>query len=360
MNLPTVDQAAIDQAVAVLRRGGLVAMPTETVYGLAADACNETAVRSIFAAKGRPTDHPLIVHLACTDDPAGALEHWGQHISDATRALVRAFWPGPLTVVVERSARVLDLVTGGQSTVALRCPSHPWAQALLTRFAEQSGGHALAAPSANRFGALSPTTAAHVWADLGQKPSGRVDLILDAGPCAVGIESTIVDCSCDPPRLLRPGMITEDQLTAVLGRAVLPADAHSPRVSGALPAHYAPHTPLELVDADRFSQRLSELGAQRVAVLAPSSVYLSTAPHWVMARVAPDNAEAYAHQLYALLHELDTSGAQRLLVVRPPQGASWAGLMDRLQRAAAGHQKAAGTSAAEGPPALHPYANHKK
>ncbi len=332
-----VDPALIARAVDVLAHGGLVALPTETVYGLAADAHNEAAVRAIFAAKGRPADHPLIVHVAQTADPAAALEPWSHALTDAARLLARTFWPGPLTLVVERSALALDVVTGSQNTVGLRCPAHPWAQALLQAYAARTG-HALAAPSANSFGRISPTTAAHVRADLGEKPQGKVDLILDGGPCPVGIESTIVDCSGGGgggggPRLLRPGSITAAQLEAVLGCPVLPGDAHAPRVSGRLPAHYAPRTPLELIDATQLPARLAALGAPRVAVLAPSCVPVSAAlSHWV----APDSAADYSRMLYAALHALDAVGAQRLLIARPPTGPQWDAIHDRLQRAAAG------------------------
>ncbi len=335
MNRAAVDPALINRAVDVLADGGLVALPTETVYGLAADAHNEAAVRAIFAAKGRPADHPLIVHVAQTADPASALEPWSHALTDAARMLARAFWPGPLTLVVQRSALALDVVTGGQNTVGLRCPAHPWAQAVLQAYAARTG-HALAAPSANSFGRISPTTAAHVRADLGEKPQGKVDLILDGGPCPVGIESTIVDCSgvfSPAPRLLRPGSITPAQLKAVLGCPVLPAEAHAPRTSGRLPAHYAPRTPLELVDAAQLPARLAALGALRVAVLAPSSVPV---PAVHTHRVAPDTVAEYGRLLYATLHDLDAAGAQRLLIARPPSGPQWDAVHDRLQRAAAG------------------------
>ncbi len=215
----------------MLKRGGLVALPTETVYGLAADATNDAAVRSIFAAKGRPADHPVIVHLTGAD----AIDEWSSAAPPAARVLAQAFWPGPLTLVLKRSARVSDVITGGQDTVGLRAPGHPWAQAVLQAF-----GRAVAAPSANRFGRVSPTTADHVRADLGIKPDGAVDLILDGGPCPVGIESTIVDLSGAHPRLLRQGSILRSDLARVLGVAVEASDAGAPRVSGSLERHYAP------------------------------------------------------------------------------------------------------------------------
>ena len=209
MNAPPIDTAAIKRAAEVLRRGGIVALPTETVYGLAADAENEDAVRQLFAAKGRPADHPVIVHVSGAD----AFNDWAIEVPDAAHVLARAFWPGPLTLVLKRSARARDIVTGGQDTVGLRAPAHPWMRAVLHAF-----GGALAAPSANSFGRVSPTTAQHVIDDLGVKPRGKVDLVVDGGACPVGIESTIVDVCSDPPTLLRPGAITRDRLQHAIGR----------------------------------------------------------------------------------------------------------------------------------------------
>jgi L-threonylcarbamoyladenylate synthase len=243
---PPVDPAAISRAVGVLWKGGLVAVPTETVYGLAADAENEAAVRSLFAAKGRPADHPVIVHVA----NARAIDDWARDVPPAARELASSFWPGPLTLVLKRSPRALDVVTGGQDTVGLRCPAHPWAHALLQAF-----GGALAAPSANSFGRISPTTAAHVRADLGEKPAGRVDLILDGGPCPVGIESTIVDLSGPVPTLLRPGSITREAIEQVLGTSLAEAGLDAPRASGRLEKHYAPRTRLELVTVSAVASR---------------------------------------------------------------------------------------------------------
>lgn len=327
---PPVDAAQIARAVDVLERGGLVAIPTETVYGLAADAQNETAVRAIFAAKGRPADHPLIVHVAGRD----AVDAWARDVPSAARALIDAFWPGPLTLVVARGPRALDVVTGGQDTVGLRCPSHPWAHALLAAFARNDPGRALAAPSANSFGRISPTTAAHVRADLGEKPQGRVDLILDGGPCPVGIESTIVDVSGGAPRLLRPGFVTRDQLEAVLGTPVADAGADAPRASGRLERHYAPATPLELVDATRLPARVNELRGVKLAILAPAQALLDRPVHIVERLISPATPDEYGRKLYALLRALDAAGAQRILVVRPPAGVAWEAIHDRLRRAA--------------------------
>ena len=220
----------IREAVAVLARGGLVAFPTETVYGLGADASNETAVRRIFSVKGRPADHPLIVHLARVEQ----LADWAQRVPEAAWRLAEAFWPGPLTLVLPRAPRVLDVVTGGQESVGIRVPSHPVAQALLQAF-----GGGIAGPSANRFGRVSPTTAEHVRAELGSE----VDLVLEGGQSEVGIESTIVDLSSDRPALLRPGIIGAERIAAVLGNALHAPDRTSPRASGMLASHYAPRTP---------------------------------------------------------------------------------------------------------------------
>ena len=255
-----VDPVAIGRAVDALKRGGLVAVPTETVYGLAADADNEAAVRAIFAAKGRPADHPVIVHVAGRQ----AIADWASAPPAAADVLTAAFWPGPLTLVLKRGARALDVITGGQDTVGLRSPAHPWAQALLHAF-----GGALAAPSANRFGRISPTTAADVIAELGVKPAGLVDVVLDGGPCPVGIESTIVDLSGAHPRLLRPGAIARSEIEQVLGMRLAAADAASPRASGRLETHYAPHTPLELVAASELAARVAACRPAIVAALAP-------------------------------------------------------------------------------------------
>ncbi|MGB5206509.1 MAG: L-threonylcarbamoyladenylate synthase, partial [Azonexus sp.] len=242
------------RAVELLRAGELVAFPTETVYGLGADASSPAAVAKIFAAKGRPADHPLIVHLAGHD----AVDHWAEEVPAVAWELMETFWPGPLTLILKKQAWVPSTVTGGQDTVGLRVPGHPVALELLRRFAAVAGEHAgIAAPSANRFGRISPTTAAHVQEELGD----RVSLILDGGPCAVGIESTIVDCSRGEPVVLRPGHISPAHLEAVFGRvlAIRTAD-EAPRVSGSLAAHYAPQTPMRLIASERL---LDFLNAQR-------------------------------------------------------------------------------------------------
>jgi L-threonylcarbamoyladenylate synthase len=321
-----VDPAAIARAVDALKRGGLVAVPTETVYGLAADADNDAAVRAVFAAKGRPADHPVIVHVA----DRHAIPDWAIALPPAADALTAAFWPGPLTLVLKRGARARDVITGGQDTVGLRSPSHPWAQALLHEF-----GGGLAAPSANRFGHISPTTAAHVIADLGVKPAGLVDVVLDGGPCPVGIESTIVDLSSARPRLLRPGAITRREIERVLGVRLEAADAVSPRASGTLETHYAPRTPLELVAATELAARVTACRPVAVAALAPVWA-VGREPNLRLHLIAAESPEEYARLLYAQLRRLDASGAERLLVTRPPDTPEWEAVHDRLARASAG------------------------
>ncbi|MGB8300789.1 MAG: L-threonylcarbamoyladenylate synthase, partial [Azonexus sp.] len=287
------------RAVELLRAGELVAFPTETVYGLGADASSPAAVAKIFAAKGRPADHPLIVHLAGHD----AVDHWAEQVPAVAWELMETFWPGPLTLILKKQAWVPSTVTGGQDTVGLRVPGHPVALELLRRFAAVAGEHAgIAAPSANRFGRISPTTAAHVQEELGD----RVSLILDGGPCAVGIESTIVDCSRGEPVVLRPGHISPAHLEAVFGRvlAIRTAD-EAPRVSGSLAAHYAPQTPMRLIASERL---LDFLNAQRhkgdrCGVIAHSQPPQAGMPHvWKLLAADP---VGYAHDLYAALREMD-------------------------------------------------------
>jgi L-threonylcarbamoyladenylate synthase len=329
-----VDAGAIARAVQVLAAGGLVAVPTETVYGLAADADSPQAVRAIFAAKGRPADHPVIVHVAGGD----AIDAWAAAVPDRARALARAFWPGPLTLVLARGARAHDGLTGGEDTVGLRCPSHPWARALLAAWCARRGdaGAALAAPSANSFGRISPTTAAHVRADLGEKPDGKVDLILDGGPCPVGIESTIVDLSVTRPRLLRPGSITRAQLQAVLGEDVTDADGQAPRAPGRALRHYAPRTPLELVEPTQLPARVNALRGTKIAVLAPPLALFDRTADVVLRLIAPAQPDEYARRLYSFLHQLDAAGAQRIVVAWPPAQPAWEAVRDRLRRAQAG------------------------
>ena len=306
----------VEDAVAALRRGEVIGLPTETVYGLAADASDPVAVARVFALKRRPADHPLIVHLG----DAALLDVWSRDVPAVARTLAARFWPGPLTLVLPRAERVLDAVTGGQDTVALRMPAHPLARAVLQAF-----GAGLAAPSANRFGRISPTRPEHVRAEFG----AAVPCVLDGGPCSIGIESTIVDLSGSMPRILRPGAITRAMLEAALGAAVAEGAASaSPRVSGALPAHYAPATLLELVATAALRARLHETG-----VLALTHGIDTGAGAGLR---LPADAAGYAQGLYAALRELDARGARRLLVEAPPEDPAWAGVRDRLQRAAAG------------------------
>lgn len=327
MSGTTPARQALEQAVAALLAGGLVGLPTETVYGLAADASDPAAVARIFAAKGRPADHPVIVHLA----HAGDIDAWAVDIAPAARALAAAFWPGPLTLILRRAAHVLDAVTGGQDTVGLRVPSHPLGHAVLAGFAAARAGRpaGIAAPSANKFGRVSPTTARHVRDEFG----AAVDLVLDGGDCAVGIESTIVDCSGERPRVLRPGHITTGQIEAVLGAplAAQAAPAAAPRHSGGLDAHYAPRTMTRLVEAADLDRALGRANG-RAALLGFARPVAAV----VAAIVLPREPEAYAHALYASLRDLDTAGAEVILVERPPAGPAWDGINDRLRRAATG------------------------
>jgi len=308
-------------AVEILRSGGVVGLPTETVYGLAADATNELAVRRIFAIKGRPADHPLIVHVADTE----AVRPWVRGWTAEAAALAQAFWPGPLTLVLPRSALASDAVTGGQDTVAVRVPGHPLARGLLLAF-----GGGVAAPSANRFGGVSPTTAAHVRADLG----ADVPLVLDGGPCEVGVESTIVDLSSGEPAVLRPGGISPEQLAAVLGRPVPVKLASKVRVSGSLASHYAPRAGVELVNVEAVRTRTAALRDEgvKVAGLVPDSVGL---PSGVGRYFLPDDAAGYARGLYAALRDIDAAGYERILVVEPEGGGVTLAVQDRLRRAAA-------------------------
>ena len=294
----------IHHAVAVLRAGGLVGMPTETVYGLAGDARNETAIRRIFAAKGRPADHPLIVHLADHDH----IEQWAMPLNDAARLLANACWPGPLTLLLRRHPTVLDVVTGGRDTVGIRIPAHPVAHQLLRSF-----GGGLAAPSANRFGGVSPTSADHVRSDLGE----QVDCILDGGHCPIGVESTIVDCSTDMPQILRPGGIPTEDIVAILGGHVHASSSGPSRAPGMLESHYAPRCAVMLApDLDEANTMLATL----------SGATLIDGTHDLV---------AYAHNLYALLRNADAAGATAIVAVMPPPVGLGHAIRDRLMKAAA-------------------------
>jgi len=318
-----LSEADIARAVSVLRAGGLVAFPTETVYGLGADAANDAAVQKIFAAKGRPHNHPLIVHIADVTHVAT----WARDVPPAVHRLAQRFWPGPLTMVLKRAAGVSDFVTGGQQTIALRAPSHPVARALLARF-----GGGIAAPSANRYGRVSATTAGHVRQEFGDD----LDFILDGGATDIGIESTIVDLSRDRPSVLRPGAITERMLEDALGAPLAPPDRASPRAPGMHARHYAPRTPLMVMEADLLLELASSLVRQgkRVAVLARSAQQpLLQGLTWIG---APADPGGYAHALYADLRRLDAAGCDAILAEAPPGDMEWAAVRDRLTRASAG------------------------
>jgi L-threonylcarbamoyladenylate synthase len=323
----TLTDDDIRQAARILEAGGLVAFPTETVYGLGADAENPAAIAKIYAAKGRPSNHPLIVHLASEAD----ISDWSDEVPEVARKLIAAFWPGPLTLILKRSARVQDSVTGGQDSIGLRCPSHPVAQALLRAFKKGKGG--VAAPSANRFGHVSPTTAQHVQNEFGN--DARIDAILDGGQSEVGIESTILDLSrweTHGPVLLRPGHIGAERIAEVIG--IMPAmpDMDAPRASGSLDAHYAPRTPVVLIAVNQMEAQLIELGmaGRRVAVMFHSAPAFGGA---VLNRKLPSDAAGYAHDLYAALRALDEADADVIVVEAPSQDVAWQGVNDRLRRA---------------------------
>lgn len=308
----------IAAAVAALRSGQLVALPTETVYGLGADASNADAVRRIFAAKGRPADHPVIVHLA---EP-GDIEAWAVRIPPAAYALAERFWPGPLTLILPRAPHVLGIVTGGQPSVGLRVPSHPVARRVLKAF-----GGGVAAPSANRFGRISPTRAEHVRAELG----AAVAVILDGGPSEVGLESTIVDLSGPEPALLRPGHIALAELAAVLGAPPTIPQAPTTRAPGTLSSHYAPLTPVTIVAGAELAAAIAG-ATERLAVLARRAA--PPAAPSIVWRTLPDEPHAFGHALYATLRELDAVQASRILVEAVPSDGAWAAIADRLRRAA--------------------------
>jgi L-threonylcarbamoyladenylate synthase len=304
----------IDQAIATIRQGQLIAIPTETVYGLAADAMNPIAINRIFALKGRPADHPLIVHIA----DANQMPIWAIDIPDVAYRLADVFWPGPLTFILKKQPGVPLEVTGGQNTIALRCPDNALTLELLQRF-----GGGLAAPSANRFGRISPTTAEHVRAEFG------IDAppILDAGPCKVGIESTIVDLSARPFRILRPGKIRYEQLLPFLPELQMGSDVTSPRVSGALESHYAPSTPIHLQSRSEI-----ESNNDKDAV----ALTLVNVPDGIKGLCLPAQAEAYAWGFYSSLRRLDEMQASRILLEQTPSSNEWLAINDRIKRAVAG------------------------
>ena len=329
------DPAAIAAAAQALARGELVGLPTETVYGLGADADNPPAVAKVFAAKGRPSDHPLIVHV--TD--AAQADRYAVDIPPVARRLMAAHWPGPLTLILPRRPGVAEASAGGQASIGLRCPSHPVAQALL-RAAQQLGVSGVSAPSANRFGRVSPTTAQHVQDELGEAL-----LVLDGGACEVGIESSIVDCTREHPVLLRPGMLSQDALSDTAGEPILSPDAYArlsatptaaPRASGTLESHYAPMARVHLLSRNSLQARLDVLAHDPLrhlhAVWARPGL---RTPSGVVMRPMPPRAADCAHALFGELRAFDQLGVSNILVEAPPSDSAWDGVRDRLTRAAA-------------------------
>ena len=331
MILPGADPQAILEAARRIRAGGLVGFPTETVYGLGADAASDEAVAGIFTAKGRPADHPLIVHVAS----ASQVDDYASGVPPFAARLLRAFWPGPLTVILPRREGVGAAAAAGQDSIGLRCPSHPVALAFLQACLKLSVS-GVAGPSANRFGRVSPTTAQHVAQEFGDEL-----LVLDGGPCDIGIESSIVDCTRGRPVLLRPGMLTRAQLEAACGEPVLGEDERqeqgaAPRASGTLESHYAPNAKVRLMDAAAIRTALELLGADAAHIAVYARTLFSIASTRVHYRRMPDDAAATAQQLFAVLRGFDTQGARLIWIERPPVEAEWDGVRDRLERASAG------------------------
>jgi L-threonylcarbamoyladenylate synthase len=317
--------ANIERAATALAAGELVAFPTETVYGLGARADDDAAVAKIFAAKGRPADHPLIVHVADAD----AARAFAASVPPVAHRLVGAFWPGPLTVIVPRAAGVAAAATGGQSTIGLRCPAHPVAHALL-HAARERGVTGVAAPSANRFGRISPTQAAHVQAEFGESL-----LVLDGGPCEVGIESSIVDCSRGRPVLLRPGVLTRAQIEAAAGEPLHEPDESAPRASGTLESHYAPRATLRLMPTAMLHTALQMLAGSPLGLAVYSKSLPAGLTQGLRHRAMPERADAVAQELFSVLRAFDDEGVQLIWVEEPPAGPEWEGVRDRLRRAAA-------------------------
>jgi L-threonylcarbamoyladenylate synthase len=348
MRLDGHDAAALDRAAALLVAGGLVAFPTETVYGLGARADDDAAVATIFRAKGRPADHPLIVHVA----GIGAADAYAARMPAVARRLIDAFWPGPLTVIVPRRDGMAAVAAGGQSSIGLRCPAHPVAQALLARCAAL-GAAGIAAPSANRYGRISPTDAAHVEAEFG------ADLVVvDGGACSVGIESAIVDCSRDRPVLLRPGVVSRALIEAAAGEPLHAADRDAPRAPGTLAAHYAPNAKLRLMPVGALHAALRSrppggtlLAVYSFATVAGAAADVEDGPSGgrrngethggvggaqggVQQRRMPTDPEVAARELFAVLRAFDAAGVEAIWVEEPPPDPAWDGVRDRLRRAA--------------------------
>ena len=316
-----------EQAATHIRAGELVAFPTETVYGLGADASNDTAVAKIFAAKGRPADHPLIVHIAS----ASQVADYASSVPAFAQRLINAFWPGPLTVILPRKTGVANAAAGGQNSIGLRCPAHPRALEFLNA-CNELGVSGVAGPSANKFGRVSPTTAQHVAQEFGAEL-----MVLDGGPCAVGIESSIVDCTRSQPVLLRPGVLTREQLNAACGQPVLSADEAAeaaPRAPGTLESHYAPNAIVRLMDSKAIQTALDLLGAEaaHIAVYARSIVRITSSK--VLYRRMPDDALATAEQLFAVMRDFDAQGVKLIWIEPVPDALQWDGVRDRLTRAA--------------------------
>ena len=321
------DDAVLDAAAQHLADGALVAFPTETVYGLGARADDAEAVAAIFAAKGRPADHPLIVHVVGIEQAAC----FAAELPPVARRLMQAFWPGPVTVIVPRAAGVASAAAGGQASIGLRCPAHPVAQALLRR-AAALGVPGVAAPSANRFGRVSPTSAAHVADEFGDAL-----WLLDGGDCPLGIESSIVDCSRGAAVLLRPGVLSRDQLEAALGQTLRSADELAPRAPGTLASHYAPRARLRLLPAAALEVALEAAlhpAAMLPARLAVYSQRAGSAMSGLRWHRMPDDPACLAHELFAVIRQLDGEGATDIWVEQPPEDAAWEGVLDRLRRAA--------------------------
>lgn len=328
-----------------VRAGGLIGLPTETVYGLGADASDPVAVGKIFMAKGRPADHPLIVHVAAFDGGMGGVAHYCARVPAFAQQLMAAFWPGPLTLILPRREGVGEAAAGGQDSIGLRCPAHPVAQALLAALRKPTDGArevwGVAAPSANKFGRVSPTTAAHVHDEFGDEL-----LILDGGPCEVGIESTIIDCTRGAPVLLRPGAITAAQVADACGRQLLSKeelDAQNqpgPRASGTLESHYAPSATVRLMDAKALQAALDLLASAQPPDARPTIALYHRSPlhvrsPLVAAHRMPSHAQPAAHELFAKLREMDAQGVKLIWVEAPPDAPEWDGVRDRLTRAAA-------------------------
>lgn len=336
---------SIREAATRLNEGELVAFPTETVFGLGADAENPSAIQKIYEIKGRPSNHPVIIHLA----PESDLSYWVKSVPYEAQQLIDAFWPGPLTLILQRAAHIPAAVSGGQSTVGLRCPSHPVAQALLREFAEQrpNGQGGLAAPSANKFGQVSPTASQHVMNEFATEIAADELWVLDGGASEVGIESTIVDLSRlgegVPATLLRPGHITRQQLSEVLGYEPRNKDAAAPQVSGSLKAHYAPKTLLQWLPAseEAISALIQSMHGDATVTAAKWAVLVFDptaypAEYESVDYIAmPRDPQQYAQRLYALLRDLDKQGYARIAVQPLPEDESWEAINDRLQRAAA-------------------------